>query len=377
MSRGKWVREPKGPVYTNLTCPTLPDFKNCQKYGKDPGHLYWRWQPDGCDLPRFSPERFLDVVRGKRLAFIGDSLARNQMESLLCLLSQVCDYRSSFVRVSSVVVCQDASKRMGGQPMFVQAETPTDVYRDAFDKFRTWHFPAHNFTLMAMWTEFYAHSVPVLDAEGEPTASFDIHLDRLNTNWTSRLPGLDYAVISGGNWFFRVNYLWEGGRRVGCVNCREANLTDVGIVHAVRRTVRAALEAVARCRDCKSSLVTFLRTYTPDHFEHGSWFSGGYCNRTRPLDEGEVSSQSIGWELRRVQSEEVARVTETTGRFGVLDVTKAMILRADGHPGGHYDKRWVRNASDCLHWCLPGPVDMWNDVLLQRLAQISLPPLVR
>ncbi|TKW20634.1 hypothetical protein SEVIR_4G102500v4 [Setaria viridis] len=344
MSAGKWVREPKGPVYTNLTCPTLPDFKNCQKYGKDPGHLFWRWQTDGCDLPRFSPERFLDVVRGKRLAFIGDSLARNQMESLLCLLSQ--------------------------------AETPTDVYRDAFDKFRTWHFAAHNFTLMAMWTEFYAHGVPVLDAEGKPTASFDIHLDRLNTNWTSRLPGLDYAVISGGNWFFRVNYLWEGGRRVGCVNCREANLTDFGIVHAVRRVARAALEAIARCRDCKGSLVTFLRTYTPDHFEHGSWFSGGYCNRTQPLEEGEISLESIGWELRRAQSEEVARVRETTGsrRFGVLDVTKAMMLRADGHPGKHYDKRWVRNASDCLHWCLPGPVDMWNDVLLQRLAQISPPP---
>ncbi|KAJ1258749.1 hypothetical protein BS78_10G099700 [Paspalum vaginatum] len=349
MSTGKWVREPRGPVYTNLTCPTLPDFKNCQKYGKDPGHLFWRWQPAGCDLPRFDPARFLDVARGKRLAFIGDSLARNQMESLLCLLSQ--------------------------------AETPTDVHRDAFDKFRTWSFPAHDFTLMAMWTEFYAHAEPVLGADGKPTASFDIHLDRLSANWTSRLPGLHYAVISGGNWFFRVNYLWEGGRRVGCVNCREANLTDLGIAYAVRRVVRAALEAVARCRDCEPGLVTFLRTYTPDHFEHGSWFSGGYCNRTRPLEEGELSTRSIGWELRRVQSEEVARVRETTGtgsrRFGVLDVTKAMMLRADGHPGGHYDKRWVRNASDCLHWCLPGPIDMWNDVLLHRIAHISPPPLLR
>lgn len=348
MSMGKWVREPRGPVYTNLTCPTLPDFKNCQKYGKDPGHLFWRWQPDGCDLPRFAPERFLDVARGKTLAFIGDSLARNQMESLLCLLSQ--------------------------------AETPTDVYRDAFDKFRTWHFPGHNFTLMAMWTEFYAHGVPVLDADGKPTPSFDIHLDRLNANWTARLPGLDYAVVSGGNWFFRVNYLWEDGRRIGCVNCREPGLTDFGIAYAVRRVVRAALEAIARCRDCKGGLVTFLRTYTPDHFEHGSWFSGGYCNRTRPLEEGEISLTSIGWELRRVQSQEVARVRETTGRttsFELLDVTKAMMLRADGHPGGHYDKRWVRNASDCLHWCLPGPVDMWNGMLLQRLAHISPQPLLR
>uniref|UniRef100_A0ACD6ANV2 Uncharacterized protein n=1 Tax=Avena sativa TaxID=4498 RepID=A0ACD6ANV2_AVESA len=344
ITRGKWVREPNGPVYTNLSCPMLPDFKNCQKFGKDPGHLYWRWQPDGCELPRFAPERFLDVVRGKRLAFIGDSLARNQMDSLLCLLSQ--------------------------------AETPTEVHTDAFDRFGTWHFPAHDFTLMVMWTEFYAHAVPVADAQGKPTATFDIHLDRLGAEWTSRLPGLDYAVISGGNWFFRVNYLWEGGRRVGCVNCgRDANLTDLGVPYAVRRVVRAAVEGIARCKDCKSGLVTFLRTYSPDHFEHGSWFSGGTCNRTAPLEEGEVSMGSIGWELRRVQRQEVSRVRGSGGRrFGVLDVTKAMMMRADGHPGSHFDARWMRNGSDCLHWCLPGPVDMWNGVLLQRLVEISPPP---
>jgi xyloglucan O-acetyltransferase len=240
-----------------------------------------------------------------------------------------------------------------------------NAYADAFDKYRTWHFPAHDFTLMAMWTEFYAHSVPVVDAAGKPTASFDIHLDRTNANWTSRLPELDYAVLSG------VNYLWVGGRRVGCVNCRgEANITDFGVAHAVRRVVRLALNAIAECRDCKRGLVTFLRTYTPGHFEHGSWFNGGYCNRTRPLEEDEVSSGHVGWELMRVQREEVARARETTGssRFGVLDLTRAMMLRADGHPGGHYDKRWARNASDCLHWCMPGPVDMWNDMLLQRVA---------
>ncbi|KAF2925967.1 xyloglucan O-acetyltransferase 3 isoform X2 [Oryza sativa Japonica Group] len=351
MSMGKWVREPKGPVYTNTTCPTLPDFKNCQKHGKDPGHLYWRWQPHGCDLPRFSPDRFLAAVRGKRLAFIGDSLARNQMDSLLCLLSQ--------------------------------AETPTEVYRDAHDKFQTWRFAAHEFTLMVMWTEFYVHAEPVVGADGKPTPSFDIHLDRLSANWTRRLPELDYAVISGGNWFNRPNYLWEGGRRVGCVKCGgAANLTDVGVPYAVRRVVRAAVEGIARCTGCKAGLVAFLRTFSPDHFEHGAWFSGGYCNRTRPLEEDEVSPDSAAWELRRVQREEVMRVKETAAaaaaasgnarRFEVLDVTKAMMLRADGHPGAAIDKRWQKNiVSDCLHWCMPGPVDMWNEMLLQRLTEIS------
>lgn len=88
---GRWVREPKGSLYTNSTCSMLPEMKNCAKYGKEQGYVYWRWRPDGCDLPRFDPTMFLSVVREKTMAFVGDSLGRNQMESLLCLLSQVSD----------------------------------------------------------------------------------------------------------------------------------------------------------------------------------------------------------------------------------------------------------------------------------------------
>lgn len=86
---GRWVKEPKGPSYTNESCRTLPELKNCGKYGKEDGYLYWRWKPDDCELPRFDPKIFLAIVRGKKLAFVGDSLARNHMESILCLLSQV------------------------------------------------------------------------------------------------------------------------------------------------------------------------------------------------------------------------------------------------------------------------------------------------
>ncbi|XP_020090258.1 protein ALTERED XYLOGLUCAN 4-like [Ananas comosus] len=339
MSRGKWVAEPRGPLYTNVTCPTIPDFKNCMKYGKHPGFLYWRWKPDRYDLPRFEPERFLNIVQGKKLAFIGDSLARNQMESLLCLLSQ--------------------------------AETPIDVYKDRTDRFRTWFFPSHNFTLMVMWTEFYVQREPRV-VNGSETGSFNIHVDKINTNWTSQLSELNYAVISGGNWFFRINYLYEDDKIVGCVNCWEKNITDFGIPYAVRRVVRKALESISACGNC-DGLVTFLRTYTPPHFENGSWFSGGYCNKTKPLDESDLNLNGIEWELRKIQNEEIERVREKSGgkKFGLLDVTKAMMLRADAHPGADYDKRWVRNANDCLHWCLPGPVDMWNEVLLQDIIKNS------
>ena len=81
----------EAPYYTNLTCPFIDDHQNCIKFGKPSlEFMRWRWRPDGCDLPRFDAARFLEAMRGKSMAFVGDSLARNHAKSLLCLLSKVC-----------------------------------------------------------------------------------------------------------------------------------------------------------------------------------------------------------------------------------------------------------------------------------------------
>ncbi|WOK96391.1 hypothetical protein Cni_G05098 [Canna indica] len=342
VSQGKWAKEPRGPTYTNLTCPMLRDIKNCGKYGKDQNYLYWRWQPNGCDLPRFEPETFLNIVRGKKMAIIGDSLARDHFESLLCLLSQ--------------------------------ADIPTNTFRDSIDKFLTWHFPKHNFTLMVLWSGYIVEASPRI-VNGTASSSFDLHLDKVSKDWADKLPGADYAILSGGNWFFRKLHLYEGGELIGCVGCWEPNVTRLSAAYAITRAQRTALEFISSCRECEG-LVALLRTYTPSHFENGSWFSGGYCNKTRPLDESDVSMDDVAWEIRKMQREELMRVRreKESGvriRFGVLDITKAMMLRADGHPGEHWSK-YEGRVNDCLHWCLPGPVDMWSELLLATLSKNSL-----
>lgn len=338
---GRWIWNPKGSLYTNTTCSTIPESKNCRKYGReDNDFVKWRWKPNECELPSFDPKTFLEIVRGKKLAFIGDSVARNQMESLLCLLSQV--------------------------------ETPIDVFKDADDRFRTWHFPSHDFTLMVLWSKFLVVATE-REINGSSSGVFDIQLDKIETGWLEKLPELDYSILSDGHWFFRKSYLYEGDKLIGCVFCEDANVTNLGLVYALRRTFQTALNHINRCEECRG-MVTLLRTFSPAHFEHGTWNDGGTCNRTMPFRESEVKLGGTEWEIKKVQVEEVERIKvegEKNGkRFEVLDVTKAMLMRPDGHPGSYWNK-WADGYNDCVHWCLPGPIDVWNDLLLGVLKKDS------
>lgn len=55
-----------------------------------------------------------------------------------------------------------------------------------------------------------------------------------------------------------------------------------------------------------------------------------------------------------------------------LNITQLSEYRKDGHPS-IYKRNWVaptkeqllnpRKNSDCVHWCLPGVPDVWNQIL--------------
>lgn len=100
---GKWIHDSTGPLYTNDSCPVLTQMQNCQGNGRpDKDYENWRWKPSQCDLPRFDPKQFLELMRGKTIAFIGDSVGRNQMESMLCILWQV---RAALSSIFTLLIC--------------------------------------------------------------------------------------------------------------------------------------------------------------------------------------------------------------------------------------------------------------------------------
>lgn len=53
--KGRWVYdESRAPLYKESECSFLTEQVTCTRNGRrDDDYQKWRWQPDGCDLPRY------------------------------------------------------------------------------------------------------------------------------------------------------------------------------------------------------------------------------------------------------------------------------------------------------------------------------------
>lgn len=337
---GEWVPNPDGLSYTNETCSMIQAHQDCMKFGRpDREFLNWRWKPDNCELALFDPEKFLELVRGKSIAFVGDSIARNHMQSLLCLLSRV-------------ALPVDLSKPM--------------------DQNQRYEYPKYDFNISMLWSPYLVRTEQT--APNDEKRPFKLFVDEPDTRWTSNIKNFDYLIISGGHWFSRKTYLYINGNLVGCVYCYEPDVSHLNVDFSYRRAFRTALHAINREEGYHGT--AFLRTFAPSHFEGGAWDNGGDCVRTRPYKREETAMERWIGEIYLVQLEELwsaQKAGRRNGRrFVLFDATEAMQLRADGHPskyGWSPEEESQRKANDCVHWCLPGPIDAWNDFLQELLRR--------
>ncbi|KAM0914393.1 hypothetical protein ACQ4PT_011580 [Festuca glaucescens] len=341
-SDGEWVPDARPPLYNGTGCGTIKDGQNCMAHGRlDTGYLHWRWRPRGCELPAFSPEAFLRWLRNRHLAFVGDSLARNQGESLLCLLAS--------------------------------RSRPDLVYRDGEEnKFRRWVFREHNATVSIFWSPLLVKVAEKAELAG--VRHNNVFLDAFDERWMSQLGALDAVVLSVGHWFLIPGIYHDGGKVVGCHDCADLNHTETAFFGVFKEIVHRTLAEVARRHGAERKVVAFT-TFSPAHFE-GDWDKAGACRKKEPYKDGEKELGYTEMEMRKTVVEAVAMAAANAGplRFAALDVTKLANLRPDGHPGpymrndpfaGGMDAR-VQN--DCVHWCMPGPIDTFNEILLQTIA---------
>lgn len=225
-----------------------------------------------------------------------------------------------------------------------------------------------------IWSPFLAKAAIFEDINGVSTSEIQLHLDMLDKVWTVQYESFDYMIFSGGKWFSKTAIYYENNTALGCHHCSKGNFTDIGFNFAYRKVIRNVFDFIIRSKP-KGSI--FFRTSTPDHFEGGEWFSGGTCKREVPIKEGEFELNELDKIIRDVEVEEFEKVSvkasENGVNFRLFDVHPLSLLRPDAHPGPYrFFQPFAKGENakvinDCLHWCLPGPIDSWNDLLMEMI----------
>lgn len=334
---GEWVKDDGYPVYQQASCPYIDEAFDCQRNGRtDFDYMKWRWKPNDCDLPRFNATDFLVRIRGKRLMLVGDSMNRNQFESMLCLLSEGLPDKSKMFEVHGYKITK-------GRGFYI------------------FKFVDFNCTIEYVRSHFLVKEGTRINGQGNtnPTLSID-QIDKTAKRWKRA----DILVFNTGHWWGHgktsrgKNYFKEG----------DYVYPNFDAVEAYRKALKTWGEWIDKNLNPARQLV-FYRGYSSAHFRGGDWDSGGSCNgETEPIFGGTfLDSYPIKMKIVEdvIQHMKVPVI--------LLNVTKLTNFRKDGHPSVYGKMRtkgmkFSTRKQDCSHWCLPGVPDAWNELIYATLV---------
>ncbi|KAL9240503.1 hypothetical protein vseg_014713 [Gypsophila vaccaria] len=345
---GEWVLHPTAdtsPRYDH-TCKEIFKGWNCVLGNKSNAFDIdtWRWVPKHCPLlPRFHPLLFLSRFRDTSFGFIGDSLNRNMFVSLYCTLRQV----------SSDVKKWHPAKADRGFT-FLQYNLTIAYHRtNLLARYGRWSPNANGGSLESLgYKDGYRVDVDVPDSKWAEAPSFH-----------------DVVIFNTGHWWVAPSkfdpvkspmlFFKDGMPILPPVT------PDVGLDMVLKHTI-SYVDSKMRPGGIK-----IFRTQSPRHFEGGDWDQGGTCPREKPLFPEEVHQLfSLENNGTNMETRLINRHLENAlkgSSFHILNITHMSEFRADAHPG----KAGGKKHDDCMHWCLPGITDTWNDLFVSYLDTIK------
>ncbi|XP_057467230.1 protein trichome birefringence-like 34 [Actinidia eriantha] len=338
---GKWVYDEKAyPLYEENHCSFIHLFNgiSCERAGRmDSKYQHWRWQPHGCDLPRFNAKAMLERLRNKRLVFVGDSITRNQWASMVCLLDS---------SISPVLKSVTANRSI-----------------------TTFKIKDYNASIEHYWSPYLveSNSDHPMNHRFSQEQILRVHaIEKHARHWTNA----DILVFNSHRWWRRpkVKVLW------GSFESPDRNYDEMGTLDAFGMVLKTWSDWLQIYVNRSKTKIYFI-TSSPQHERGEDWgkAKGENCyNETDPILKEGYHGSDLYPGLRQTVENAINELKRRGLTVQMIDITQLSEYRKDAHTSiyrkmwGRMTKKQIANPkshADCLHWCIPGVPDVWNELL--------------